>query len=238
MKIISVFANEDKKRVIHNFFSLTALQIASYVFPIITLPYLVRVLGPEKYGLIAFAQAFTGYFQILTDYGFNLSVTKQIAIERENKDKLNKIFSSVMLIKLTLFLISCLLMTIIVFSVNRFAREFKVYFYTMGMVLSQTLFPIWFFQGVEKMKYITLINVLSRLIFTTLVFVLVKSEVDYLIVPILNSLGMLICAFISLYIIYTKFQIQFVIPKYADVIFQLKDGWHIFISTVAISLYT
>jgi len=230
--------DKSKKRLFQNFFSLSALQASNYIFALITLPYLVRVLGPEKYGLIAFAQAFTGYFQILTEYGFNLSATRQVAIHRENKDKLNQIFSTVMLIKLGLLVLSSILLTILVFSISKFIQQWPIYYLTFGMVLAQTLFPVWLFQGMESMKYITLVNVLSRFIFTVLVFIVIRSEADYLMVPLLNFLGMLVGALISLYVVFNVFRIRFIFPHYHEIIFQLKEGWHIFISTVAISLYT
>jgi len=236
--IKNLFATKTRRRLFENFLSLSFLQFANYIFPLITLPYLVRVLGPEKYGLIAFAQAFIGYFQILTDYGFNLSATREISINRENKEKVSEIFSSVMIIKFFLLLLSLGLMTIIVFSFKKFRQDWLIYYLTFGMVLGQTLFPIWFFQGMERMKYITFLNVLAKLIFTIAIFIFVKKASDYLYVPLLNSLGFIVAGVLALWIVFKDFGVFFRIPNFKDLKYQLKEGWYIFISTVAISLYT
>jgi len=231
-------ATDTRKRLIENFLSLSVLQIANYILPLITLPYLVRVLGPEKFGLIAFSQAFIGYFQILTDYGFNLSATREISINRENKEKVSEIFSSVMIIKLALMIISLILMFVIIFFFEKFRKDWIIYYLTFGMVVGQVLFPVWFFQGMEKMKYITFLNILAKVIFTVAIFVFVKETSDYLYVALLNSLGFIIAGILGLWIVFRDFNVEFRIPRWEGIKYQLKEGWYIFISTVAISLYT
>jgi PST family polysaccharide transporter len=237
-KVEKILLSPTYKTLVENFLSLSFLQFANYIFPLITLPYLVRVLGPEKYGLISFAQAFIGYFQILTDYGFNLSATREISINRGNKEKVSEIFSSVMIIKFFLLLLSFGLMTIIVFFFKRFRQDWLIYYLTFGMVLGQTIFPIWFFQGMERMKYITFLNVLAKLIFTIAIFIFVKKSSDYLYVPLLNSLGFVGAGILALWIVFKEFGVFFRIPSFEDVKHHLKEGWHVFVSLVFITGYT
>lgn len=227
-----------KKRLMGNFLSLLFLQGANYIFPLITLPYLVRVLGPEKFGLIAFAQAFIGYFIILTDYGFNLSATKEISIYRDNKEKISKIFNSVIIIKLGFMTVSFLILSFLVLTIPKFKNDWLIYFFTFGMVLGNVLFPVWFFQGMERMKYITSLNITAKLIFTTSIFIFIRKMQDYIYVPLISSLGSIIAGVLSLWIVYKNFKVNFTLPDFKGIKYQLKEGWHIFISTVAISLYT
>lgn len=228
----------DKRRLLENFFSLSVLQAANYIFPLITLPYLVRILGPEKFGLVAFAQVFIQYFNILADYGFNLSATREISIHRENNRKLSEIFSSVMFIKLCLLIFSSLVMTAIVFCFDRFEKNWLVYYLTFGTVIGQSLFPIWFFQGIEDMKYITYLTIISKLIFTICVFVFIRKVSDYIYVPLIRSLGSISAGIVALYIAFRNFKIKIVIPMFEEVKHQLREGWYIFLSKIAISLYT
>ncbi len=238
MSVVKNLLNsEDKKRLFSNFMSLSVLQGANYILPLITLPYLVRVLGPEKFGLIAFAQAFIAYFNILTDYGFNLSATREISIYRDDKEKISEIFSSVMIIKLALMTLSFIIMTIIVFSFEKFRKDWLIYYFTFGMVLGQTMFPVWFFQGMERMKYITILNITARLIFTISIFVFIRQMSDYIYVPLLNSIGFCVAGVMAVSIIYRDFNVNFIYPGIKALKYQLKEGWNIFLSTAGINMY-
>ena len=229
---------EEKKRLISNVFSLGVLQVANYILPLFTVPYLVRVLGPDYFGLLAFATATNSYFVLLTDYGFNLSATRQVSIHRENKDKINEIFSSVLTIKVALMTISLLCLMVFVFSIKKFNENWEIYLTTFGIVIGQVIFPIWLFQGMEKMKHIAYLNITAKSLFTILIFLFVKTKSDYLLVPLLTAFGFLIVGIWSLIIAKKEFGINFKIQSLTVLKFHLKEGWYVFFSSMAISLYT
>jgi PST family polysaccharide transporter len=103
-----------KKRLITNFISLATMQGLNFILPLISLPYLLRVIGPANYGLISTAQAFIQYFILFTDYGFNLVATRDISIAREDKKQVSVIFSTVMLVRILLLAFSFLVLFIVI----------------------------------------------------------------------------------------------------------------------------
>ncbi|MFP6790497.1 MAG: flippase [Thalassolituus sp.] len=229
---------EEKKRLASNILSLGVLQGANYILPLLTVPYLVRILGPEYFGLLAFATATTMYFMLITDYGFNLSATRQISIHRQDKDKVDEIFSSVMMIKTVLMMVSFALMTLLVFSFEKFSQYWAVYFINFGVVVGQVLFPVWLFQGMERMKYVTYLNIGAKLFFTICIFIFVKEKVDYLLVPLFTAMGFVVAGIWSLYLVKKEFNVSFGWQSADTLKFQLEEGWHVFFSSIAISLYT
>ena len=132
----------ERKTVINNVAFLSVLQTITYLLPAVVLPYLFRVIGPEKFGLIAFAQAFVQYFMILTDYGFSITATKEISLCRHEPAKVCRAFSSVMTVKIALSFLSLITLGLLVYFIPKFRSDWLVYVFSFGAVIGNTLFPL------------------------------------------------------------------------------------------------
>ncbi|MBK7630779.1 MAG: oligosaccharide flippase family protein [Ignavibacteriales bacterium] len=188
--------------------------------------------------MIAFALAFIRYFMLITDFGFNLSATREISIYRDDIKKVSKIFYSVFIIKALLAIISLLIIVFVVNYFDKFSSDKMVYYLTSLSILGWIMFPQWFFQGIENMKFVTLFNVLSKLFFTISVFIFIKTQDDYLILPLLTSLGLIFSGVFSLIVSLRFFNLKFELPAFSEIKHQFIEGWHVFVSNISINLYT
>lgn len=236
-KISQVAKNKDAKTVAGNFMWLSALQVAGYVFPLITMPYLARVIGVEGFGKIAFASAIMVWIQTIADWGFNLTATRDVAQNRDNPRKVSEIFSNVLWARCLLMLLSFAVLISLIFLVPKFREESAVILVTFLMIPGHILFPDWFFQAIEKMKYITILNVLMKFLFTIAVFVFVKTPEDYILQPLLTSLGYVVCGIIALYLILGKWKIKLFKPKWSAIWKTIKGSTDVFINNLAPNLY-
>jgi O-antigen/teichoic acid export membrane protein len=235
-----VFGREgsSRRRLIENIFSLYILQGLNYVLPLAVLPYLVRVLGMEMYGLVAFCQSFAQYFVILTDYGFNFSATRYIAQHRDSAENVSSMFCRVFLIKLSLMLVGLVLLVCIVELVPRFHEDAWFFLVAYIAVLGNVLFPQWYFQGVEKMKYISIITGTAKIGSAALLFIFVRRPGDALLALGIQSLGPWLAGLAGLWLSVREIGLRFRWPAKAEFRETLSEGWHLFVSTAAVSLYT
>lgn len=230
-------SSNKNRTLVSNFISLLLLQGANYILPMLTVPYLFRVLGAEKFGLISFASSIILLLKVISEYGFNLSGTRDVANNANNKEKLIEIFSSIMLVKFYLILFVLVVLTILIFSFDNLEKEYLLFYITFGVVVGEALFPKWFFQGMEQMKYITYINIGVKVFFTFCVFIFVHNENDYYIVPLLTSLGTILAGIISIILIYSMFGISFVKQNRQILLKYFKESWNIFLTEFMPNLY-
>lgn len=227
-----------RSSVVRNALSLYGIQAANYILPWFTFPYLLRVLGADRFGLIAFAQAFVGYFQVVTEFGFNFTATREISIHRDDRDALSRIFSATLAAKTLLMLASLLVLTGIVLTVAPFKQDPALYFVSFLIVVANVIFPQWLFQGIEKMENITYREVGGRLIGLAPTFLLVRRPSDYLVAAGIQS-GSLLLAGLAGYVGFKRItSARLVRITAGDIKHAIVDSWPVFLSTAAITLYT
>ncbi len=238
MKLLGALYNsDDKKALVSNFMYLSILQIASYVFPLLTFPYLTRIIGAENFGKLAFALVVVSYFQTIVDWGFNFSSTRDVARNRNNICELSRIFTNVTWARMMFVILSlCVLLSCIIL-VPKFNENGLVLIVTFLYIPCQLLFPEWLFQGLERMKYVTLINLFSRFLFTCLVFIVIKSKDDYFLQPVLVLGGQLVAGIVSYRIISKKFGIRIGKPCWSEIKQSIISSFDLFINSLMPNLY-
>ena len=210
----------NNKKIIENFSYLTLIQVFNLVLPLIIYPYLIRVLGKEVYGTIIFTQTVATYFTIFINFGFNIFGAKEIAIT----------------IKSIFWIISIFILIISLFLLQTEIDEMLLYIFSFLICIHEVLFPQWFFQGIEKMKYNTIINLTIKILFIILTLFFVQTKEQYLLIPLLNSIGGIIGGSISLYIIFKNEKVVFYIPQLSILRKYLKDSFPLFASDAIISI--
>lgn len=229
--------SKDGKVIAKNFGFLSLLQIANYIFPLITVPYVSRVIGVTGYGKIAFAGAVVIWFQAVADWGFNYTAMREVAQNRDDMQKISFVFSNVLWARLLMILVSYVALALFVIFVPEFRDAADVIIVTSLTLVGHVAYPSWFFQATERMKYITIINVSMRLLFTILVFVFITEQDDYIVQPLLNSLSYIMSGLIAMYIIVIKWKVKLVWISYSTVWETIRDSWSVFINSFAPNLY-
>jgi PST family polysaccharide transporter len=227
-----------KNQLADNITSLYLLQGMNYIIPMAVLPYLVRVLGMEVYGLVAFSQAFAQYFIMLTDYGFNLSATRYIAQRRDDLRAISSMFWQVLILKTGLMLLGLAILLITSIAVPHLRQDAAYFLLAFLAVAGNVLFPQWYFQGIEKMRYISVITGIAKIVSTALLFIFVHTPADGLRAVGILSSGMIIAGVMGTFAALRAIGLKFEWPSWASLRATLADGWHVFIATASISLYT
>ena len=225
------------RQVIENFFSLSVLNAVNIVLQLVTLPYILGVVGKANYGIYAYVFMVIQYIILFSTYGFNYSATKQISQLRDDNAAVTRIYNAVIGCKTFIALV----LVLAVVACSRWVFEesigFEMFLLGTGMILGDIMNPVWLFQGMEKMKYMTLVNSTSKILFTVLVFFVVRSVDDFYLLILLNSCGYLLAGILSLVLARKQFKVRIALPGVRDMIAQFKDGGAMFGSTFGMNLY-
>lgn len=227
-----------KNKLIENYISLGIVQGINYILPLVTIPFLFMQLGVEKYGFVNFNFAFINYFVIFTDFGFGLSGTRYIAENRENHSIIELFYSNVFFSRLLLLFVSFSIFITLLFLIPLFKSDFLFSICFFLQVIGSFLSPTWFFQGMEQMRYITIVNVITKFVSITPLFFIVNSPGDYIFIPICYGVGYIVSGIYTMWLIKNKFKILLRPTTITMILDVTKDSSKYFLSRVSVSMFT
>lgn len=237
-RIKELLQNENARVLAGNFLALSVLKAVGYLFSFVTLPYLTAVVGVEKFGELGFASAIMVFLETITDWGFNYTATRDVAQNRERPGVVSRIFSEVLFSK-ALLMVLCFAGLYLATLWIPALRDYRVLLLlTFAYIPGHILFPEWFFQAMEQMKYITILNVLSKTLFTVLVFVVIRRQSDYIYHPLLVACGYFVSGIAALWVILKKFRIRILVPDLRAMYGRLRYSTDMFVCLFFPNLYS
>ena len=226
------------KKLFLNFIYVGLSRLVDFGIPLIIFPYLVSTVGKHNYGLYAYAYSLIVYMLNVVQYGFSLSAVREVSENREDKLVLGKIFSRTVSAQLYLLIVCFIVLIVLVLSVPQFREEYILYFSLFLLVIGDCMLCYWYYRGIEKMKFITLVNTISKLTYFLLALAVIHDIGDYKYIGLCQAAGFVISGCVSLLLIVKKEKIHFTILPFSKVIPVLKSGASSFITLFIPTLYS
>lgn len=211
-------------------------QLFNLATPLLVIPYIVSICGEENFGKSAVGMAMCFFLMVFIDYGSDLVGVREIAINRDNKEQLERVFTTTYLAKLFLLFSVIFIVSLLFFTVPYFKTEKPLFFLGLTVLVGQFLNPTWFLQGVENVKWITFSNILSKIIYITLIFLWIKNESDYIYINLFWGIGMIITNGIFLLLIINKYHFSFTRCNKDAIKTFLKKDFKMFTSQIFVSI--
>ena len=218
-----------KKNFIYNL----SYQILVMILPLITTPYISRVIGAEGVGIQSYTYSIANYFVLFAMLGVNNHGNRSIAMVRNDNEKLNRTFTSIYLIQA---IMSILMIILYIIYIVFFIKSYKIIFIIQLIYIIGALFDInWFFFGMEQFKITVIRNTIIKLISVMSIFIFVKDQSDLYLYSIILALGTLISQLI-LWRFVVKY-VKFTKVKFYEVRQHIRPMLTLFIPAISVSIY-
>ncbi|GGC64921.1 polysaccharide biosynthesis protein [Pedobacter quisquiliarum] len=218
--------------------SLGVVQIANYVLPLISIPIISRIIGPEKLGVINYAVAFIAYFNILIGFGFDLTATRRLSKEPKNIRLRITIFNEVLWSQFLLLVVSLVAYVICIYFLPPLAKDKEVAAYTFLICIGTFFSQNWLFQAMHDLPKIAWINFLFKVLFTIMIIMNIKEEDDYVLHPLFTGMMHISISLFCFIWAFYRYELKFIAVKIKDVFRILHQEKVVFFSLLAINLYT
>lgn len=223
-------------KTVKNGIWLYLLQFFNTVVPLITLPYITRLLGASQYGIFTIALNIIGYLQVVVEYGFTMSATRKVALSNRDQNALGRLFSTV-LISRGFLLICCAVFVCIYAALSCSAVQSNCLMIMLISLVGCSVQQNWLFQGMQEMRYISCVNMISRVISVALIFLVVKTENDLYAYCFLNSLAPLLSGLIAVFIVRKQYGVRVKKVHVREVFEELKSGWYVFTTSLSSKVF-
>ena len=225
--------------VVKNMTWLWIVQLANYLLPVLVIPFVTRALGVSAFGEVSYAQNIAVYFSILINFGFDYSATQDVALHRNDASALRTIFRTVVSVKFLFFIVSMFVLLVLYFCFSEVKQSPKLYFWAALFNLGYVLFPNWYFQGMERMQTMSLLNLVIKALGAVLIIWLVRSAADsvlylFLLAVVFVVVGLV--AFVMVVVDVRKKQQAYFYDKQLSRSV-IKKSFPVFINNLANSLY-
>ncbi|WP_291122263.1 flippase [Flavobacterium sp. UBA6046] len=231
-------APSKNKTLLKNITSLGLVQVVNYIFPLITIPYVSRIIGPEGFGEINYITAFVSYFILLISYGFDFTATRKIAVDPDNLEMRSKVFSEVTSARILLFIISMAAFMICIGVLPLLKGNLMLSSILFLNVISVLLTPQYVFQGLQKLPILSLVTILKGIINTSLIFLFVTKKDDLLLYAGIGVFSNFLISLISILYVLFVIKIKFSFYSIKHSLNILNEVRLVFFSSIVFSLYT
>lgn len=211
-------------------------QLFNLVTPLLVVPYIVSICGEENFGKTAVGMAISFFLIVFVDFGCDIVGVREISINRENPKALNKIFITTYAVKATILIIVLAITTIIIFTIPFFKTEKTMFFLGLSVLVGQFINPTWFLQGIENVKWITLLNIISKSIYLLAIYTTIKQESDYVFVNLWWGIGMIAANLFVFVLILNKYKFSFSKLNTTEVGNHIRNDFSMFSSQIFVSL--
>ena len=233
---LSSIGSVNAKTLTKNFSALAVLQAMRYLIPFIVLPYVTPIIGVTHFGEIAVAYAIALIFQTVVNFSFDFIGARDVARNREDMGKVSEIVSTILCARIVLYVLAFVLLGGIVLAVPKFREIWLLILISVATAFFSMNVSEWFFQGIEKMEHITIVNVISRVVYIVLIFTFIKEREDYLLYPIFNLLGFVMASMYSIVMMTRRYKCRLHIPPFSKILDSFKIGKDLFVNQVCMSL--
>lgn len=229
-----------KKILLHQQFHKLSVygfgQLFNLVTPLLVVPYIVSICGEENFGKTAVGMAIAFFLIVFVDFGSDIIGVREVSVNRDNPEVLNKIFTTTYVVKAIILCFVLIIASILFLSFPYFKTEKTMFFLGLSVLIGQFINPTWFLQGIENVKWITILNVISKTIYLGGVFLTIKAESDYVYVNLWWGLGMIISNLFVFILIMKRHQFTFQAVNKNEVYKHIRNDFSMFSSQIFLSL--